>query len=174
MDLALLVALGGAAAILLGLVCVAIGVTLATGRRTRRALDASRADVEALRARLDLMTRELEKARRAAEEPADYLITGVLPASSGHPGEDRAGGRELSEVSSRAVLSVTVGEPLVRLVAFGYGVRRALSAENRNRIAFEMRREVRRARKDRRRELKAARRSAQAARREALAEEEAA
>jgi hypothetical protein len=77
-------------------------------------------------------------------------------------------------VSSRAVLSVTVGEPLVRLVAFGYGVRRALSAENRNRIAFEMRREVRRARKDRRRELKAARRSAQAARREALAEEEAA
>jgi hypothetical protein len=172
MDLALLVALGGAAAILLGLVCVAIGVTLATGRRTRRALEASRADVEALRDRLDLMTRELENARRAADEPADFLITGVLPASSGRPGETQPG--EIGEVSSRAVLSATMGEPLVRLVAFGYGVRRALSAENRNRIAFEMRREVRRARKDRRRELKAARRSAQAARREALAAEEAA
>jgi len=46
----------------------------------------------------------------------------------------------------------------VRLVSLGYGVRRALSAENRNRIRFEMRREVKRARKQRRRDLKEAKR----------------
>ena len=54
----------------------------------------------------------------------------------------------------RVVLSATLGEPLVRAVALGHGVRRALSAESRNRIRFEMRREVRRARKQRRREMK--------------------
>ena len=82
MDLALLVALGGAAAILLGLVCVAIGVTLATGRSTQRALEASRADVAALRARLDLMTRELENARRAALRAASGVGLPSASASS--------------------------------------------------------------------------------------------
>ena len=61
-------------------------------------------------------------------------------------------------VDARQFASVAVGESLVRLVSLGYGVRRALSAENRNRIAFEMRREVRRSRKDRRRELRDLRR----------------
>jgi hypothetical protein len=51
-----------------------------------------------------------------------------------------------------------LGESLVRLVSLGYGVRRALSAENRNRIRFEVRREVKRSRRQRRRDLKDARR----------------
>jgi hypothetical protein len=42
------------------------------------------------------------------------------------------------------------------MVAFGHGVARALSPESRNRIWFEMRREVRRARKQRRRDMKQA------------------
>ncbi len=54
--------------------------------------------------------------------------------------------------------SVAVGESLVRVLSLGYGVRRALSAENRNRIRFEMRREVKRARRQRRRDLKEAKR----------------
>jgi hypothetical protein len=48
------------------------------------------------------------------------------------------------------VLSATLGEPLVKAAAFGHGVRRALSAESRNRIWFEMRREVRASRRRRR------------------------
>ena len=44
------------------------------------------------------------------------------------------------------------------MLSLGYGVRRALSAENRNRIRFEMRREVKRARRQRRRDLKEAKR----------------
>ena len=61
-------------------------------------------------------------------------------------------------VDARQFASAALGESVVRLVSLGYGVRRALSAENRNRIAFEMRREVRRSRKDRRRELRDLRR----------------
>jgi hypothetical protein len=44
------------------------------------------------------------------------------------------------------------------VLSFGYGVRRALSAENRNRIRFEMRREVKASRRRRRRDLKEAKR----------------
>jgi hypothetical protein len=71
---------------------------------------------------------------------AEFLITDI--------GTEAREGAE--EVSSRLVLSATVGEPLVKLAAFAYGVRRALTPENRNRIRFEMRREIRRARKARR------------------------
>jgi hypothetical protein len=48
------------------------------------------------------------------------------------------------------VLSATLGEPLVKTAAFAHGVRRALSAESRNRIWFEVRREVRASRRRRR------------------------
>jgi hypothetical protein len=61
------------------------------------------------------------------------------------------------------VLSATLGEPLVRVVSLGHGVRRALSAESRNRIRFEVRREARRSRKQRRREMKDAWRRERAA-----------
>jgi hypothetical protein len=50
----------------------------------------------------------------------------------------------------------------VKAVSFGHGLRRAMSAESRNRIWFEVRREVRRARKQRRRETKQAWRRMQA------------
>jgi hypothetical protein len=65
-------------------------------------------------------------------------------------------------VPNRVVLSAAFGEPLVKVVAFGFGLRRALSPESRNRIAFEVRREVKRARKQRRRATKRAARQAAA------------
>jgi hypothetical protein len=54
------------------------------------------------------------------------------------------------------VLSAAVGEPLVRTAAVLHGVRRALAPETRNRIRFEMKREVRRSRKQRKQDMKAA------------------
>ena len=75
----------------------------------------------------------------------EYVIT-----TAGEPVADTGGA---PTVPDRAVLSVTLGEPLVKLAAFGYGVRRALSAETRNRISFEMRREIKRARKERNRDV---------------------
>lgn len=165
MNPALWAALGGVAALLLVLVGVALAL-LVGGRREARerdALAAARADVEALRAQLDELSTELVTSRGAAALVApqvEYVIT-----SAGDPATASA---EMPRVDDRAVLSVTLGEPLVKVAALGFGVRRALSAESRNRIAFAMRREVKRARKERRR---AARRTRVAQARTAGAEE---
>ena len=67
-------------------------------------------------------------------------------------------------MTGRQFASLALGESLVTIFSFGYGVRRALSAENRNRIGFEMRREVRRSRKERKRDEKQARRHLRATR----------
>ena len=148
MNPALWTALGSAATLLLLL----LGYVLASWRRRsvtrvaeRDALAEARADVEALRERVEELSAQLAATRAPASgtllAPGDIVITsaGESPRT------------DLPQVPERAVLSATVGAPLVKAAAFGYGLRRALSAESRNRIAFEMRREVKRARKARRR-----------------------
>ncbi len=144
METGLVAALGGAAALLLIALCALLAAVFTDRRRTRRELTAACADLEVLRARLD----EIEAARKATITPAvvpqaEYLITTA--------GDTEATDTDPERVPNRAVLSVTFGEPLVKAMALGYGVRRALSPQTRNRITFEMRREVRRARKARRR-----------------------
>lgn len=113
-------------------------------RELAMALSAARAETAELRNRLDALTDQLERQSTSmirVDDPA-YVITD-------------AGAPQLEPtVTDRVVLSATVGEPLVKVVAFGHGLRRALSAESRNKIWFEVRREVRRARKQRRREMK--------------------
>ncbi len=146
MNPALWAALGGAAALLLVLLGGALALLLVSRRaraREHAALATATADVEALRARVEELSAELAGPRAPAPSQTEYLIT-----TAGGDGADR---RNLPQVPERAVLSVTLGEPLVKLAAFGYGLRRVLSAESRNRITFEMRREVKRARKARRR-----------------------
>jgi hypothetical protein len=148
------VLIAGAAVVLL--VLTGLLVLLRSRGRARRDLAASLAAAQAetaeLRTRLDALTVQLE--RQAAsmirvDDPA-YVIT------------DAGAPRREPSVSDSVVLSATVGEPLVKVVAFGHGLRRALAPESRNRIRFEMRREVRRARKQRRRETKEAWRRMQA------------
>lgn len=154
MDMALLVALAGLIA-LLTLGSCALLLVLSDRRRTRGALETARADLLALRARLE----ELEAARLATPVPAVAPATEYVITTAGD--HERAPARQdAPQVPDRAVLSVTVGEPLVKAVAFGYGVRRALSAESRNRILFAMRREVRRTRKQRRKDARRAAREA--------------
>jgi len=141
METPVLVAGTAAALVLLGGLLV---VLLRSRAESRRDLAAAQAETAELRDRLDRLTELLERQTATmvrVDDPA-YVITdaGMLPART--------------NVSDRVVLSATMGEPLVKAVAFGHGVRRALSAETRNRIWFEVRREVRRARKQRRREMK--------------------
>ncbi len=156
MNPALWAALGGAAALLLVLTGIMVALLLRGRRaeaREQAALASARADVEELRARLEELSSQLAASQEEASAvpPKDeYLITTVGARSDEPSGE-------LSQVPDRAVLSVTLGEPLVKVAAFGFGLRRALSAESRNRIAFEMRREVKRARKERRRVARRAR-----------------
>ena len=145
------------------LIAVAAVVLVARRRTPRRAAAQPRGvasgtpstaqqDTAELRARLDALSDQLERQSAtmvSTDDPAYVITDAGTPEPPLH-------------VPDRLVLSATVGEPLVKAMALGHGVRRALSAESRNRIWFEMRREVRRARKQRRRETKEAWRRTQA------------
>ncbi|MCW2856098.1 MAG: hypothetical protein JWR52_1713 [Marmoricola sp.] len=135
-----------------GAVVALLAVTIVSRLRRR---NSSRADLDAmlaaaqreadlLRARIEELTSDLGAAATATGRA--YVITdaGLESTEVALPGDPVS-------VPDRLVLSATMGEPLVKVAAFGHGVRRALSPESRNRIWFEMRREVRAARKRRRR-----------------------
>ncbi|MCZ4500776.1 MAG: hypothetical protein JWQ74_3331 [Marmoricola sp.] len=144
---AILAALGGAAAALL---LVALVVLLR--RRNRPADDledmlaAAQRESDDLRSRLEQLTALLEPSlEELPAESATYLITDAGRRTGRLAG---AVGDQV-QVPDRLVLSATVGRPLVKAAAFGHGVRRALSPESRNRIWYQMKREVRSARKRR-------------------------
>jgi hypothetical protein len=139
------------------LLVVLLALVLRSARNRRRLeeqLAASRDELAEVRRRLDRLAQQVEPVpdvRRPAPDAQEYVITTAGdPEPTTEPGP-------APQVSGREFASLALGESLVRLVSYGYGVRRALSAENRNRIAFEVKREVRRSRKQRRREEKRAR-----------------
>jgi hypothetical protein len=161
MNLAPFVLLATAAVVaVVGLVVVVLVVR--SGRRRLQAqLDAARADMEALRSRVDGLSAEQERAAAGPvdDRPAEFVITSI-GERSGPAGRDVAVPEPVpAQLTAGEFASVALGESLVRVLSLGYGVRRALSAENRNRIRFEMRREVRRSRKQRRRDLRTAART---------------
>ena len=146
----------GVAATLIVAVLVTGAVAVSGSRARRRLADdlaASREEVAAVQKRLDGLARKVSSSPRA--EPQEFVITtaGAPDVPAPH-----AGHAPVRQLTAREFTSVALGESLVTIAAFGYGVRRALSPENRNRITFEMRQEVRRARKQRRRDLKEAKR----------------
>jgi uncharacterized coiled-coil protein SlyX len=151
MDTPVLIA--GAAVVLLVLACaLALRSSAVSRRDLAAALTAAQVETDELRHRLEALTDRLERQSSSmirVDDPA-YVIT------------DAGAPRLEPSIPDRVVLTATVGEPLLKVVAFGHGLRRALSAESRNRIGFEVRREVRRARKQRRRETKDAWRRTQA------------
>jgi len=119
---------------------LSIAAMLAIAFAWRASARRTAGEIAELRARLDgLDASRFARHSTNEQQVAEFLITDV-GADHNAPGE----------VPSRLLLSATVGEPMVRIVALAYGIRRALTPENRNRIRFEMRRELRRARKARR------------------------
>ncbi len=145
------VLLAGAAVLIL-VACV-LGLVLRSRAESRRELAEAKVEAAALYLRLDRLSEQLERQSSTmirVDDPA-YVIT------------DAGRVRRDPNVPDRVVLSAAVGEPLVKVVAFGHGLARAMSAESRNRIRFEVRREVRRSRKQRRRDMKDAWRRLQAA-----------
>ena len=115
------VLLAGAAVVLLLLASV-LALALRSRTNARRelaaALSAAQAETAELRRRLDALTEQLEHQTSSmirVDDPA-YVIT-----DAGTP-------RLEPNIADRVVLSATVGEPLVKVVAFGHGMRRALSA----------------------------------------------
>jgi hypothetical protein len=166
MSPAVLVALACLAALV---AAVGLVVVLEDRKRVRRELAGSRAEVESLSARIDQLAELLaaQAAERAAPPDTGYLITSAgQPVGIGGAADAGADDTAAARRASGGVVSVTLAEPLVKAVALGYGLRRALTAESRNRIVFEMRREIRRSRRHRRRETKRARQALRRAERE--------
>ena len=95
----------------------------------------------------------------------EFVITrlGVEPESEPVP-----------TVEPRLFADLVLRESVVKTAALAYGVRRGLAPANRNRIWFEMRREVKRARKERKAEEREAIREWRARQRAAVQEESAA
>ncbi|MCH1867394.1 hypothetical protein [Nocardioides sp. CFH 31398] len=169
MDVALLVCAGTALVAGLG----ALLLASRTRRAARRDLEAARAEGAELRRRLD----ELEAGRGrvtptgSARPAAPAAVTPSVPLGLPDDGDpDHSVGA--AAVEGRALpapvfTDMVLRESVIRLASLTHGVRRALNAETRNRVRFEMRREVRRARKQRRSDMKAALRRMQAEEREA-------
>jgi hypothetical protein len=121
-------------------------------------LAGARRELRELADRLVLLEGRVQQLHDAPAPVDDYLVPEALPLL----GSDDTGTGEPAPVPDQLVLSATLGEPLVKAAAFGHGLRRALGAQSRNRIWFEVRREVRRARKQRRQDMRTAYRRMQA------------
>ena len=151
----------------LALVALGLGLALLRARsRTDRELAASRAETAALRAQLDELERRVARPEPRDRPAAEYVITDL-----GSPQHDP---EPAPHVDTALFADLVLRETVVKAAALAHGVRRALDPETRNRIRFEMRREVRRARKQRRADTREARREWEARRRAAVDEDTAA
>jgi hypothetical protein len=154
-DQAVLLAVCG-----LAVVCVILLVALL---RLRAGASRTADDLAALRRRLDdLEQRRPPAAASPAVTPVEFVITDL--------------GRQTPEpepvhLDGPAFADIVLKETVVKAASLAHGLRRGLAPATRNRIRFEMRQEVRRARKQRRNDLKAAQRDLHARQRAALAEE---
>ncbi len=168
------------------LVLLVIGLVAAVGwlaselRRTRHhgeeVLATAAADLDELRGELDaLQTRlleeaeQLEQARRTLRladvtivDDTEYRITAL--------GERRGGGPLglLPTVPGPQFVDTMLRESLIRTASIAAGLRRALAPEVRNRIRFEMKREVKRVRKQRKVDARQARREWESRQRAAI------
>jgi hypothetical protein len=155
---------GAVVAGVLALVALALAVALLRSRsRTDRALAEARAETVELRAQLDAIEQRLQSPPVRAE--SEFVITDLgRPASA-------AAVDPPSEFGKALFADLVVRETVVKAASLAHGVRRGLSAESRNRIRFEMKREVKRARKQRKADVRRARREWEAHQRAAADEE---
>jgi len=157
-------------AVCAALLVLALAACLLTLRRARRALEATRHEAAELRAVVEDVAARVDAGSAdpsgASVEAPQYLITDLGAELVEPPVAQRIEGRLFADIVLR--------ETVVKAASLTHGVRRALAPETRNRIRFEIRREVKRSRKQRRADLKAARREWGAARRARPDEEDAA
>lgn len=129
---------------------LAIGLLLvsAAQRRTRRELARTREMHEELLARLSLLERPA--VGQAPARTTEYVITDVGSEESQRA--EAAPGR----IEGRLFVDIVARETVVKAASWTHGLRTALSAENRNRLRFEMRRETKRSSRQRKADVKEA------------------
>ncbi|GGD26483.1 hypothetical protein [Nocardioides daphniae] len=145
----------GVAALAVALLLVALVLLLRSQRRTRGELAQTRAAQAELLARLDALDRPAAGVH-ADPRVAEFVITelGEEDAGPGTGAEQPA--PVAGRIDGRLFVDIVARESLVKAASWTYGVRRALSAENRNRVRFEVRRETRRAARQRKADVKEA------------------
>ncbi len=146
---------------LLVLLVLVLAVVLARSRRrTAASLDAARRDAEALRTQVEAIERRLsEPVPRHRAEESEYTITTI--------GRQDPDPEPEPVVPAPLFADLVLRESVVQAASLVAGLRRALAPETRNRIRFEMRQEVKRARRQRRADLRQARRELEARQRTA-------
>jgi hypothetical protein len=138
--------------------------------------DAAEHALAELRERLAVLeraaTRPDHTSRAAAEQ--EYVITrlGEAGLGEGEPEPDRTPARV--SVKAPAFADAVLRESVVQTASLAHGLRRALAPETRNRIRFEMKRELKRTRKARKAEVKEALREYRARHRAGVPDEGAA
>lgn len=152
----------------LTLASLVIAVVLARSRATTaRELRSVHAEVASLRAQVDdFERRPTPPARPRADADPDFVITRLVEGDALTTTEPATGPATatvtepgaVERVDSALFADLVLRETVVKAASLTHGLRRALAPESRNRIRFEMGREVKRARKQRRAEVKAARR----------------
>jgi hypothetical protein len=132
----------------LTLVCLVLLVALL---RVRTGSRRTAAQLQSLRQRLDDLEQQRVETSAAASvaAPVEFVITDL--------GRQRTP-VEPARLDGPAFADVVLKETVVKAASLAHGVRRGLAPATRNRIRFEMRQELRRARKQRRADLKAAHR----------------
>ena len=164
-----------AAAVALALVALALGIALARARsRTDQALAEAQSETAALRAQLDEIEHRIARTPRHAVPEAEFVITDLGQSGARDGAEAAAAAAEAPRIGGALFADLVLRETVVKAASLAHGVRRALAPETRNRIRFEMRTEVKRARKQRRSDTRQARREWEARQRAALREPDAA
>ena len=176
---AVLVAAVVAAVALLVVVVVLLRAARTQRERLDRELHTSRDEVAQLSSRVAALSEEVSAARRGAEEEREHVITtlagggdAAAPVPYAEERERPAVGRVVEDQLVGALarrqdgsrLGARAVDLVVRTVALGHGVRRALSPDVLDRAAAEAHVARRRSRRDRRRELREARRIVRGAR----------
>jgi len=146
----------------LAVVLLLVVAAVASVVRLRTRIDG---DIQDVLVELGVMRDQLAEAAEAQAGPAplvredgEFVITSLATSD---PTEGDPEGAHPT-VEARLFGDIVLREAVVQAAALAHGVRRALSPESRNRIRFEMKREVKRSRRQRRADLREARREWQA------------
>lgn len=158
----------------LALLVLALGAALLRARRRATwEREAGHAEAATLRLQVEELERRLAGRHPAPAVPGrEYVITHVGDAARPRHSAAAPAAPGPARVEPVLFADLVLREGVVRAAALAHGVRVALSPETRDRIRFEVRREVRRARRERRNETRLARREHASRRRAALTGDE--
>jgi hypothetical protein len=141
-------------AVLVTLAGVLAALLLKERARSREALARTRSEAAELRARVDALAAHAAAQDRIRREPEEFVITHLGEPEDEDEYATPAGRGTDGRIDGKLFADLVLRESLVKAAALTHGVRRALAPETRNRIRFEMKREIKRAKRSRKDEFR--------------------